>query len=53
MGDSPRGIAWEPGNEDILVCNEGDDSLAIVSAQTLEVRKTVTRTLDGPFQVEQ
>ena len=51
VGRAPRGIAWDPGDEDVLVCNEGDDSLSIVSAATLTVRKTVRRLLDRPFAV--
>jgi YVTN family beta-propeller protein len=47
----PRGIAWEPGNEDILVCNEGSDSVSIISASTLQVRKVVKRGLRAPFAV--
>jgi hypothetical protein len=49
VGDGPRGIAWEPGNEDILVCNEADSSLSIISAFSLEVRKVVESNLSEPF----
>jgi hypothetical protein len=51
VGLAPRGIAWEPHNEDILVCNEGDDSVSIISAFNLEVRKTLQNQLDGPFEL--
>lgn len=51
VGSSPRGIAWEPGNEDILVCNEGDNSLSIISAFSFEARKSVSSQLNGPFEV--
>ena len=51
VGRSPRGIAWDPGNEDILVCNQGDDSLSVIAVFSLEVRKTVTGFLDRPFDV--
>jgi len=51
VGSAPRGIAWEPGNEDIIVCNEGDDTLSIVSAFTFQVRKVVGAGQDGPFEV--
>ena len=51
VGDAPRGIAWEPGNEDILVCCEGDSTLSIVSAFSLETRKSLTSQLDRPFDV--
>jgi YVTN family beta-propeller protein len=51
VGMAPRGIAWDPGNEDILVCNEGDDSVSILSTSSLSVRKVVHRGLDRPFAV--
>ncbi len=51
VGSGPRGIAWEPGNEDILVCNEQDSTLSIISAFSLEVRKTVSSQLNQPFDV--
>lgn len=51
VGRRPRGIAWEPGNEDIMVCNEGDDSVSILSAFSLQVRKVVSSQLDRPFAV--
>ncbi|MDP6539230.1 MAG: beta-propeller fold lactonase family protein [Planctomycetota bacterium] len=51
VGSGPNGIAWEPGNEDILVCNEGDDTMSIISAFTLEQRKVVSSQLDRPFDV--
>jgi len=49
VGVGPRGIAWDPGNEDILVCNEAESSVSIISAASLQVRKVVTRLLDRPF----
>ncbi|MBK7643826.1 MAG: YncE family protein [Planctomycetes bacterium] len=51
VGHRPRGIAWEPGDEDILCCNESDNSLSVISAASLTVRKTVSSQLDGPFEV--
>jgi hypothetical protein len=51
VGDAPRGIAWEPGNEDIIVCNEGDSSISLISAFSLAVRKTLVASLDRPFEV--
>jgi YVTN family beta-propeller protein len=51
VGNAPRGIAWTPDNEDILVCNEGSDSVSILSVATLDVRKTVHRGLDRPFAI--
>ncbi|HVS19637.1 MAG TPA: beta-propeller fold lactonase family protein [Planctomycetota bacterium] len=51
VGRGPRGIAWDPANEDILVCNEPDNSVSIISAHTLSVRKTVKSQLNLPFDV--
>ena len=51
VGEGPRGIAWEPGNEDILVCNEQDDTVSIISAFSLSVRKHISANLDQPFEV--
>lgn len=51
VGRGPRGIAWQPGNEDILVCNEIDNSMSIISAFSFEVRKTVSNQLNKPFDV--
>lgn len=51
VGSSPRGIAWDPGNEDVLVCNEGSNSLSIIAAASLEVRKVVSAQLNNPFEV--
>jgi hypothetical protein len=51
VGASPSGIAWTPDDEDVIVCNEGASSVSILSAATLDVRKTVRRGLDRPFAV--
>ncbi|MCZ6598269.1 MAG: beta-propeller fold lactonase family protein [Planctomycetota bacterium] len=51
VGAGPTGIAWEPGNEDILVCNTAGGSMSIISAFNLQVRKTVTALLSSPFDV--
>jgi hypothetical protein len=51
VGKAPRGLSWQTGNEDILVCNEGDSTLTIISAFSLEVRKTVSNQLNKPFDV--
>ncbi len=51
VGRGPRGLEWDPGNEDILVCNEEDGSLSIISAFTFNVRKTVFGNLNAPFDV--
>jgi len=51
VGSKPTGIAWESGNEDILVCNSGSNTVTIISAFTLTVRKTLTNQLFGPIDV--
>lgn len=54
VGRGPVGLAWQPENEDILVCNPGDGTVSVISAFTLQVRKTVmaegkARARDGRF----
>ncbi|MCC6408751.1 MAG: beta-propeller fold lactonase family protein [Planctomycetes bacterium] len=51
VGRAPRGIAWDPGNEDILCCNELDNSVSIISAFDFNVRKTVQSSLNRPFDI--
>jgi hypothetical protein len=51
VGERPRGVAWEPGNEDILVCNESDNTMSIISAASLQVRKVVRSQLSQPFDI--
>jgi len=51
VGDAPRGIAWDPGNEDILVCNENSNTVSIVSVLTRNVRKTLASGFSRPFGV--
>ncbi|HKX45288.1 MAG TPA: hypothetical protein VJP77_01095, partial [Planctomycetota bacterium] len=51
VGAAPRGIAWQPDNEDLFVCNEADNSVSIISAFDLEVRKVVKAGLNQPFEV--
>jgi demethylmenaquinone methyltransferase/2-methoxy-6-polyprenyl-1,4-benzoquinol methylase len=51
VGRGPRGIAWDPGNEDILVCNEIENSVSIISAFDFQVRKVVTSSLFQPFDL--
>jgi DNA-binding beta-propeller fold protein YncE len=47
----PRGIAWDPGNEGILVCCEKDGSAALISPAGLTVRKVLRNALSEPFDV--
>jgi hypothetical protein len=51
VGRGPRGIAWQPESEDILVCNELDSSLSLISASSLEVRRVISSQLNRPFEV--
>ncbi len=51
VGESPRGIAWEPDNEDILVCNELSNTISIISVNNFEVRRVVQSQLDRPFDI--
>jgi len=50
VGAGPSGLAWDPGNEDVLVCNEDDGTVSVLSAASLAVRKTLTG-FDRPFEV--
>ncbi len=51
VGRGPRGIAWEPGNEDILVCNEDEGTVTIIAAHDLNIRKVVSGQLTNPFEL--
>lgn len=51
VGSAPSGIAWDSGNEDIMVCNEGGNSISIIAASSLQVRKVVSAQLNGPFDI--
>ncbi|MDZ4771658.1 MAG: beta-propeller fold lactonase family protein [Planctomycetota bacterium] len=51
VGQRPRGIAWDGGNEDVLVANEGEDSVSVIGAASLQVRKVVRSQLDQPFEI--
>ena len=51
VGNGPIGIAWTPDNEDILVCNQRENTLSIISAFNLTVRKVVRNQLRSPFEL--
>jgi hypothetical protein len=51
VGAGPTGIAWESGNEDILVCNQADGSVTIISAFSLRPRKVIRNQLTRPIDV--
>ncbi|NOT29547.1 MAG: beta-propeller fold lactonase family protein [Planctomycetes bacterium] len=51
VGAGPTGIAWEAGNEDIFVCNQGEDTVSVISGFTLEVRKVLRNQIARPVDV--
>ncbi len=51
VGKGPTGITWETGNEDIFVCNTAESSVTVISAFTLNVRKTLINQLFNPFDM--
>jgi hypothetical protein len=51
VGVGPRGIAWDPGNEGLIVCNEDDNSVSLISAYNFNVRKVLKNSLSKPFDV--
>ena len=51
VGNSPRGIAFDTLNEDAIVCNELSNSISIISASNLEVRREITSQLNRPFEL--
>ena len=51
VGVGPTGIAWEGGNEDIFVCNQGDGSVSVISAFTLRARKSLRNQITRPIDV--
>ncbi|MSR62375.1 MAG: hypothetical protein EXS08_08020 [Planctomycetes bacterium] len=51
VGAGPTGIAWESGNEDLFVCNQGDGSVTVLSAFSLRPRKIVRNQITRPIDV--
>jgi hypothetical protein len=51
VGAGPRGIAWQPDNEDIFVCNEQEGSVTILRALDFQPRKVLKGNLQQPFAV--
>ncbi|MFT6109394.1 MAG: hypothetical protein ACJA2W_002316, partial [Planctomycetota bacterium] len=51
VGNSPRGLAFEPSNEDLIICNELDSSITIIAASNLLVRRTINSQLNRPFEL--
>lgn len=50
-GLQPTAIVWQPDNEDILVCNQGDNSVSIISAFSQEERKRVGGLPGKPIDI--
>jgi hypothetical protein len=51
VGRQPAGLAWQPESEDLLVCNQGDHTVSIVSVLSLQVRDTLRRDVRAPIDV--
>ena len=51
VGNQPKGVAWQPENEDFLVANYGSNSVSVIAADQLAVRRTVTSGISGPILV--
>ena len=51
VGTGPTGIAWETGNEGIFVCNQGEGTVSVLSAFTLDLRKTLRNQITRPIDV--
>ena len=51
VGNSPCGLAFEPTNEDVIVCNELSNSISIIGAADLKVRREITSQLNRPFEL--
>jgi DNA-binding beta-propeller fold protein YncE len=51
VGRGPRGVAWQPEGEDLIVCNTRDSSLTIVGAGTGRVRHVASAFLRAPLDV--
>jgi DNA-binding beta-propeller fold protein YncE len=51
VGRGPAGLAWQPEGEDLLVVNQVDSSMSILSGTDFRVRKTVTNLLNRPIDV--
>jgi len=51
VGAGPTGIAWETGNEDIFVCNQGEGTVSILSAFNLRTRKVIRNQITRPIDV--
>jgi hypothetical protein len=51
VGNGPLGIAWEPDNEDLFVCNNLSSNVSIIAGFTLTVRKTIANQIVNPIDI--
>jgi len=51
VGRGPSGLAWQPDNDDLLVCNTLDSSVSIIDPASFAVRRTIRRGIQGPIDV--
>ncbi|MGH2651854.1 MAG: YncE family protein, partial [Actinomycetota bacterium] len=49
VGNGPLGIAWQPDNEDLWVCNNLGSSVSVISGVNQTVRKTLANQLVSPI----
>ncbi|MCI0586907.1 MAG: YncE family protein [Planctomycetes bacterium] len=49
VGNGPLGIAWQPDNEDLWVCNNLGNSVSVISGINQTVRKTLTNQVVSPI----
>ncbi len=52
VGQWPKGLCCQPGGEDVLVCNFGDDTISIIEKSSRSVRKTLTDSrINKPWDI--
>lgn len=51
VGQGPLGIAWQPDNEDLFVCNSLGNSVTVISGASLTIRKTLASQVNHPIDV--
>lgn len=51
VGRGPSGLAWQPDNDDLLVCNTLDNSVSIIDPSSFSVRRTIRRGLAQPLDI--
>ncbi len=51
VGRGPRGIAVQPDNEDVFVCNFLENTVSIINVNDQTVRKTLASLINRPYDV--